>query len=127
MIGLGSNKSQAKPKPKPTQTVSRPDDQLGAKPAKDWLWPGENDDEKNNDYDDDDWTRLVLRSWLRYQTLSNGNRWSCISCMLHSFTVIWSQEISHKFYWLWLHRSNHKYSQSVNAWQEPLLEHVVTL
>ena len=42
MIGLGSDKNQAKPKPKPTQTVSRPDDQLGAKPAKDWLWPGEN-------------------------------------------------------------------------------------
>ena len=43
MIGLGSDKNQAKPKP--TQTVSRPDDQLEAKPAKDCLWPGENDDE----------------------------------------------------------------------------------
>ena len=34
-----------KPKPKPTKTVSRPDDQLEAKLAKDWLWPGENDGE----------------------------------------------------------------------------------
>ena len=76
---------------------------------------------------DDDWARLVRWSWLRYQTLSNRNWWSCISCILHSFTVIWSQEISHKFYWLWLHRSNHQYSQSVKEWQEPLLDHVVTL
>ena len=37
--------TKPKLKPKPTQTVSRPDDQLDAKPAKDWLWPGEHEDE----------------------------------------------------------------------------------